>query len=131
MFATARNFGTKNATVTIQRWLNEARQGGDRNGYLGHRRHPRFGWDAPITLELMDGKEVIETFYGTARDMSVGGMGLRCRREMASGTEVRITLDRTGDSVRATVRYCAESVTNFNVGVAFKSGSAGPLRMSA
>ncbi len=105
--------------VVIQAWLNDARRTGKKDVYSGKRSSPRFIWEAPITVEILDGDSAGESFFATSRDIGAGGVGFRGRHRLEQDTLVRVTLDNTGASVEAMVRHTSETLGAFIIGVEF------------
>lgn len=102
----------------IQQWLDLARSTGQRLPSIGHAQ-PRFTWDARVTIAMVRDDRSTESHYATARDMSAGDLAIRCRRAIAVGTTLRITLDDTGDSVSGIVQSCVQEISTFAVVVVF------------
>lgn len=107
--------------ATVRQWVTEARVFGQECGYAGKRRHPRITWQAPLTVQILDGARVGESEYGAARDISEGGVGLRVRRSVPVWSHVRVTYDGDGRQVYGQVMHCTETVGGFIVGVQFQS----------
>ncbi len=127
MIATATTRQTRNDEITIQRWLTDARRTGRKDNYAGKRRHPRFSWHAALTVEAVDDEGQSQQ-YATARDIGVGGMGLKTRRRIDANTIIRVTVDATGESLVARVRHCSEALGGFIIGVEFQSANPPPAR---
>lgn len=110
---------SQEANPTFRKWFTEARQTGESDNYAGKRRQRRCTWDAQITIEVLENGEPTATYYANTRDISTGGMGMRCRKAVPAHAEVRITIDETGESVQARVTQCTEGICGYHIGVEF------------
>ncbi|NOS99600.1 MAG: hypothetical protein HOP29_03130 [Phycisphaerales bacterium] len=106
-----------NARV-IQQWLDQARRTGQRLPSIGHSQ-PRFTWDARVTIEMSPDGGSAESQYATTRDVSAGDVVVRCRRPLAVGATLRLTLDETGESATGTVQSCVQEIGAFVATVSF------------
>ena len=125
--ATALETANRTDTQTVQYWLLSAQATGQRDTYPGKRRRPRFTWHVPITLEVLDASVLgrsVRAHCAMSRDISDGGMGLRCRQPVPVMALVCITLDETQETVYGRVRHCTGSLGGFLVGVEFVFGGA-------
>lgn len=104
---------------TSGKWLAEAQLTGDSDNYAGKRRQPRTTWDVQVTIEILEDGEPTETYYANARDISAGGMGMRCRKAVPDHAQVRITVDETGESVPARATQCTQGICDYHIGVEF------------
>ena len=105
--------------ATVDMWLAEARRYGREDVYAGKRQHVRVTWEAPVTVVVYDGRQAGETDHATTRDISSGGLGLRCRRPLAVHSLVAVVSEIDGQCVHATVMHCTETLGGFLVGVEF------------
>ena len=108
---------SQKSNPTSQKWLAEAKRTGEKDNYAGKRRQPRCTWDVQVTVEILENGEPTETLYANTRDISAGGMGMRCRKVVPAHSEVRITIDETGESMPARVTQCTRSICDYQSGV--------------
>ena len=106
--------------TTVRQWLVNARLRGEEDVYAGKRRRPRVTWQVPVTVEILDGVRANQSDYATSKDVSAGGMGLRCRRAIEARTLVRVVTDEDGRFVHARVMHCTETIGGFFIGVEFQ-----------
>lgn len=119
--------------ATVERWLANARLEGREDTYTGKRCYPRVTWQVPVTLDILDGERAGECDYATSKDISKGGLGLRCRQSVPVRSFVRVVSDGDGQSVYARVMHCTETVGGFFVGIEFQPREQAdqPLRICA
>ena len=106
--------------ATIREWLANARLEGREDTYAGKRRYPRVTWVVPVTVEFLDGERAGENDFAMSKDISEGGVGLRCRRPLAVRTLVRVMTDEGAPCVHARVMHCTETLGGFIVGLEFR-----------
>jgi c-di-GMP-binding flagellar brake protein YcgR len=106
------------ATITAKRWLASAKRTGQGDTYAGKRRHARYTWVNPVTIEVMEGQHAGRAYYATTRDISAGGIGTRCRHRLDVMTLVCV-IDEDGEAVFGRVRHCGEVLGAFLIGVEF------------
>ncbi|MFH0983824.1 MAG: PilZ domain-containing protein [Planctomycetota bacterium] len=105
--------------ATLKEWLADAQLEGQQDTYASKRQYPRVTWAVPVTLELLDGPRVGKCDFAVSKDISEGGIGVRCHRALVLRTLVRILIDECGPSVHARVTHCTETVGGFIIGVEF------------
>ena len=110
---------SQEANPTSAKWFAEAQQTGESDNYAGKRSQPRCTWDVQVTIEILENGQPSETYYANTRDISVGGMGMRCRKAVPDHAQVRITIDETGESVQARVTQCTQGICDYHIGVEF------------
>jgi hypothetical protein len=91
-------------------------------GGMEKRQKPRVGLRAQARY-VTAGRSRDEAETAWVRDISTGGVGLLCRRELATGTIVSLMLDKPGapdELIACTVAYCRRaSSSSFTVGLRF------------
>ncbi|MFQ5490043.1 MAG: PilZ domain-containing protein [Phycisphaerae bacterium] len=106
--------------ATLKSWLAGARESGEEDRYAGKRSTPRIVWNESVIVEVVGKRTDGPRIYGFTRDVSAGGIGLRCRERLEPGKPVRITLEATGETLCGRIRYCSEVLGAFLVGVEFE-----------
>jgi hypothetical protein len=107
--------------VVVERWVAEAELTGEKDPYLGKRRHPRFTWSVVVLIRVRSGRLAGKIIRARARNISLGGMGILVRSELESGTIVEISIEGRRFSVGATVMHCTKAMTGNLLGVSFGS----------
>ena len=108
-----------NAEDLVALWLEDAKQWGQKDAYLGKRRHRRYGWQGAmeIDVESIDGK--YWSLGGYTRNISLGGIGLECRQPLEPHSRVHIRMFGQTRGVDGYVVHCGESLGRYIVGVMF------------
>jgi hypothetical protein len=101
-------------------------------GGMEKRQKPRVGLRAQARY-VTAGRVRDEAETAWVRDISTGGVGLLCRRELPAGTTVSLMLEKPGapdELVACTVAYCRKaSSSSFTVGLRFNQYK--PKRLAA
>ncbi|HUU81988.1 MAG TPA: PilZ domain-containing protein [Phycisphaerae bacterium] len=118
---------------TVDCWLEEARETGRADAYAGKRRWVRYTWQVPVTVKVLHAADTHPPQYAYTRDISRGGLGLKCRQPIEHLSLVRIMRDDTGETITGRVRYCTKTITGFVIGIEFEAEPVSPdaLRLSA
>lgn len=115
--------------ATRNRWVTAARVDGVEDNYAGKRAHPRTSWKSAVRVEALGRGAAPRPVYGYTRDISAGGVGLKCHERIKPCTKVQITLEDTGECLCGVVRHCSEGVGSFLIGVEFEFRYPEPTRM--
>lgn len=131
--ATAQSRTNWNQDDTISQWLDEAHQTGQSDSYAGKRRTVRYTLEAPVLVEIIDAGPRTAPQYGYCRDISRGGMGVKCRQRIATMSRVRVTREDTDEAVYGRIRHCTATLNGFIIGIEFEAGpqESAALRKSA
>jgi hypothetical protein len=103
----------------IDLWLADAKLYGQKDPYLGKRRHPRYQWKMPVDMDVLsiDGSQC--RLYAQTRDISEGGIGLECRQQLEPDSRVRIRLEGQLEAIEGYVVHCTQGLGKYLVGVVF------------
>jgi len=95
-------------------------QQGNKDKDEKRRGHWRMVFATPASIE-MGGTEKQEPVYVTTRDINEDGIGFLCKRQMAAGQKIFITLDTDLGTaeITGTVCHCTATVGMYKVGVKF------------
>lgn len=107
---------------TVGRWLAEACQTGIADSYAGKRRWVRYTWQVPVMVTVVAPGPGRAPQFATSRNLSRGGIGLRCRERIGPMSLVRVTRDETDESVYGRVRHCTGTFGGFLIGIEFEAG---------
>ena len=106
---------------TVSRWLDEARATGRADAYAGKRRWVRYTWKVPVTVDVATGGTGQASQPAYSRDLSRGGLGLKCRQRIETASLVRVTRDQTNETMYGRVRHCTGTFGGFIVGIEFEA----------
>jgi len=105
----------------IESWVAEAELTGERDPYLGKRRHPRFTWSVIVLIRVRTGALAGKIIRARTRNVALGGMGIQIRSQLAAGVDVEISVEGRPFSVKASVVHCTRAVAGNLLGIAFET----------
>ena len=131
--ATAESRSDRNQDDTVSQWLDEAHQTGRADSYAGKRRTVRYTLEAPVLVKVIGAGSRTAPQYGYTRDISRGGMGVKCRQRIATMSRVRVTREDTNQTVYGLIRHCTATLNGFIIGIEFEAApqECNALRKSA
>ena len=106
-------------TALKQQWLEEARRTGESDEHTRKHRDPRITWYEALEVYVASSGGGTESHYATAFNISDGGIGFRCRRQIPAFTQ--ITVCRAGELVGlpAAIMHCLQTLTGYTIGAQF------------
>ncbi len=131
--ATAESRTDWNQDDTAGQWLDEAQETGRADSYAGKRCAVRYTLEVPVLVEVIGEGSRTAPQYGYSRDVSRGGMGVKCRQRIATMSRVRVTREDTNEALYGRIRHCTTTLNGFIIGIEFEAGpqECNALRRSA
>jgi hypothetical protein len=120
--ATAESRTDGNQDDIVAQWLDEGRHTGRADTYAGKRRSVRYTLQAPVLVEVIGAGPGTAPQYGYSRDVSRGGMSVKCRQRIATMSRVRVTREDTNQAVCGRIRHCTTTLNGFIIGIEFEAG---------
>jgi len=105
--------------VVIERWVSEAELNGEKDPYLGKRRHPRFTWNVIVLMRVCSGPLKGKVIRARTMNISLGGLGVHVRSTLQAGTTLEIMIEGRPYGVRGSVVHCTPLVTGNLLGISF------------
>jgi len=105
--------------AVIERWVAEAELTGDTDNYLGKRQHPRFTWGVIVLLRVKSGELAGKVIRARTKNVSLGGLGVQLRSQLAAGTQLEVTVEGRPFGVAAEVVHCTKAMAGNLVGLSF------------
>ncbi|MCB9849092.1 MAG: PilZ domain-containing protein [Phycisphaerales bacterium] len=106
-------------SAVIERWVAEAELTGETDNYLGKRQYPRFSWNVIVLLRIKSGDLAGKIIRARTKNVSLGGLGVQLRSQLAAGTEVDVSVEGRPFCVRAEVVHCTKAMAGNLVGLLF------------